>query len=71
MKTLSTVTSAGFVSGAPDQNLMSASVWPGLPVDEYGNPYIQLISGDTIQATFATALTSTAVINIVASCGDF
>lgn len=69
---LSTVTSAGFANGAPPQSLMLSNNWPGLPQDQYGNFYLQLISGDTIQATFATALqTSGAVINIVTSCSDF
>jgi len=68
---LTTVSSAGFANGTPAQNLLSSSVWPGLPLDQYGNPYIQLINGDTLQATYATALTSGDVINIVASCSDF
>lgn len=68
---LTTVLSAGFVSGTAPQSLMSSSVWPGLPADQYGNPYTQLVSGDTIQATFGTALTTSAVINIFTSCSDF
>lgn len=68
---LTSVESAGFANGAPAQNLLSSSVWPGLPIDQYGNPYIQLVSGDTLQATFATSLTTSDVINIVASCSDF
>jgi hypothetical protein len=50
---------------------MSTTLWPGLPVDSDGNPYIILVSGDTLQATFATALTSTDFVNIVAQCADF
>lgn len=61
----------GFANAVPAINPMSAGNWPGLPVDANGNPYIQIISGDTIQATFATALTSTDFINIVAICADF
>jgi hypothetical protein len=68
---LTTTLSAGFATATPPQNMMSASVWPGLPVDQYGNPYLQLNSGDTLQATFATALTSSDLINIVATCSDF
>jgi hypothetical protein len=68
---ITSVESAGFVSGTPAQNLLAAANWPGLPVDEYGNPYVQLITGDTIQATFATSITSTDLINIVTSCSDF
>ena len=68
---ITSVESAGFANATPAQNLTSATNWPGLPVDQYGNPYIQIVSGDTLQATFATNLTSTDLINIVASCSDF
>jgi hypothetical protein len=40
-------------------------------VDSDGNTYIQLISGDTLKATFATALTSADQIEMFASCADF
>ncbi len=63
--------SAGFANGSAAQPIMSSSVWPGLPVDQYGNPYIQLISGDTVQATFATSLTTSAVINLYVVCNDY
>lgn len=68
---LTTVLSAGFANGTAAQPLMSGSVWPGLANDQYGNPFIQLISGDTIQATFATNLTSSTLINLYVTCSDF
>ena len=68
---ITTVSSAGFATGVPGQDLMGSGAWVGLPRDQYGNPYIQLVSGDTLQATFATNLTSSDLINIVASCSDF
>jgi hypothetical protein len=68
---VTTIASAGFVNGTAAQNLMTPSVWPGLPVDSYGNPYVQLVSGDTLQATFATSITSSDVVNLVAVCSDF
>jgi hypothetical protein len=68
---LTSVVNAGFANGAPAQNLMSPTIWPGLPVDSDGNPFIMLASGDTLQATFATALTASAVINLDAVCSDF
>jgi hypothetical protein len=61
----------GFATGVPSISIMSTTLWPGLPVDSDGNPYIILVSGDTLQATFATALTSTDFVNIVAQCADF
>ena len=52
-------------------NAISAINFPGLPVDSDGNPYIQLVSGDTLKATFATALTASDQIEMYASCADF
>lgn len=68
---LTTVSSAGFVSGTPPQALMSATAWPGLPTDSDNNPYFFLVFGDTIQVTFATVLTSTDLVNVVVVCADF
>lgn len=68
---LTTVNNAGFANATPAQNLMANTVWVGLPTDSQGNPYLLLKSGDTIQATFATALTASTLINIYASCADF
>ena len=68
---ITSVESAGFASAVPAQSLLSSVNWPGLPLDQYGNPYLQLVSGDTIQATFATNLTTSDVINLQASCQDF
>jgi len=68
---LTSVSSAGFASGTPAQALMTPAVWPGLPIDGNGNPFMELISGDTIQATFATALTSSDVLNIAVTCTDY
>ena len=68
---VTTVVSAGFVNGTPAQNLLSGAIWAGLPIDGNGNPFLYLASGDTLRATYATSLTSTDLINIVAYCQDF
>jgi hypothetical protein len=68
---ITTASSDGFANAVPAKSLMASGNWPGLPLDQYGNPYLQLISGDTIQATFATALTSTDLINIYVACVDY
>jgi hypothetical protein len=68
---LTSVSNAGFATGTPAQALMASTIWPGLPVGSDGNPYIFIVSGDTIQATFATALTASTVINLQAICADF
>lgn len=61
----------GFANAVPPLNLLSTGNWPGLPVDEKGNPFIQLVTPDTIQATFTTAITSSTFVNLVAFCSDF
>jgi hypothetical protein len=62
----------GFANAVPAINLMSSTNWPGLPIDAWGNPYLILASGDTLQCTFATNLTSSDLINLVAvGGGDF
>jgi hypothetical protein len=61
----------GFVTGIPAKNMMSSANWPGLPLDGNSNPFVYLKSGDTLEATFATALTSTDWINFTSVCVDF
>ena len=68
---ITSVVNAGFANAAGAQNLMSATNWPGLPTDGNANPYFNLVSGDTVQATFATALTASTAINITAACVDY
>jgi len=74
---ITTVAGSGFAAATPSaQSITSvpavAGVWNTLPVDGNGNGYIQLVSGDTIQATFATAFVTTgAVINLRVACNDF
>jgi hypothetical protein len=66
---------AGFVAGVPPVALLTSGpsgVWPGPAVDSDTNSYINLVSGDTLQATFATSITSGDVVNVVASnCADY
>jgi hypothetical protein len=63
---------SGFATGVPSVNLMSGANWTGLPVDSDGNPFIYLPSSSyTLVCTFATALTSTDVLNVQAVVGDF
>ena len=66
-----TVKSAGTSTGVPNQSFLAGFV--GLPVDQYGNNYIQMIYGDTLQVTFATTIGggSSTYISLIASCSDF
>jgi len=61
---------AGFANGTPPVNMLAN--WPGLPLDAAGNPYIFLPSNSTtLEATFATALTTSDQVNIVVVAADF
>lgn len=65
-----TVTTA--VSGAGLYlNQAMFTTWLGLPVDGQGNPYIYLVSGDTIQCTYATAVTAAKAVNVAIYAADF
>lgn len=68
---ITTAVNQGFANGVAAINLFSPTNWPGLPIDTAQNPYLQLASGDTLQGTFATALTASDLINLVASCQDY
>lgn len=66
-----TASNDGYANATPPKPFTSASTWTGLPLDSDGNPYLFLASGDTLQATFATALTSSDKVNLVITCADF
>jgi hypothetical protein len=72
--TVLTVTASGS-SGVwvVPQNMLTSTVWPGLPVDSDGNPYLELNSGETLECTVAstTAITSGDQVDFHASCADF
>lgn len=68
---ITSVSSAGFANATPAQNFMSSANWPGLPVESDGNPFLYMASGDTLQCTFATALTATDLINVIVVAADF
>ena len=61
----------GFINAVPPLAPMVAANWPGLALDAAANPYIAMASGDTLQATFTTALTAATLINVVANCMDY
>lgn len=61
---------AGTVAGTPPINLLDPSVIPGLPVDNDGQPYILLETGDTLQAKSLTTVTAAKAISLTALHGD-
>lgn len=63
---------AGYANGVPPVNFLSTTVWPGLPVDSDGNPYLFLASTlDLLVGTFATAMGAGFQLNMQAVAGDF
>ena len=62
--------SSGYANAAPVVALNTSTVWPGLPTDSDGNPFFFLESGQTLEATFATAFSTAGehvCFNVVAS----
>lgn len=52
-------------------NLFGSSLLPGLPVDNDGQRYMFLESGDTLQASVTVAVTAAKEIDIATIFGDF
>ena len=52
-------------------NLMTTTVWPGLPTDNDGQRYLFLESGDTLQVSFTTQVTAAKEVDVVAVFGNF
>ena len=56
--------------GTTSVNLLSATNAPGLPVDQWGNPFHYLPAGYTVQCTYETAL-SNGYVAVDAQAGEF
>lgn len=70
--TVSVVIGAGNSGTVPSTNLLNNSQLPGLPLDSDGNPYIHLISGDTLTVSALTTVTAAKTITVTAvTVGDF
>lgn len=52
-------------------NLFSATYMPVLPLDSDGNPYLFLISGDSLQISLSAAITGANAATFMAVVGDF
>lgn len=69
--TVSVPIGAGNTSAATNLNMMGPSLVNGFPIDSDGNPYFFLVSGDTLVAFAAVAVTAGKLITLVAVAGDF
>lgn len=52
-------------------NINIFATWTGLPLDQNGNPFLILVSGDTLQCTYATAITSGKFVVVTAMGADY
>jgi tetrahydromethanopterin S-methyltransferase subunit D len=63
---------AGFSGSVVAIDLMNQQNLPGLAIDSDGNPYINLISGDTLTVSSLTTVTAAKAITVTApGVGDF
>lgn len=63
--------SAGNVAGTVPQPLLSTSVMPGASIDGSGNPYLFLMSGDSLMIATTGAVTAAKTIACSATVADF
>ena len=64
--------SSGLDGSTPSVNCLNSGLIPGLPVDNDGQQYLFLVSGDTIQVQLTTSsVTSGKFVNFYAVAGDF
>lgn len=69
--TKSVTIQAGTVTGTPAVNLLDTTVIIGLPTDSDGNPFLYLISGDTLQVKALTTVTAAKYISVHVIAADF
>jgi hypothetical protein len=69
--TITVPASAGNLAGTPAVNLLNPATIVGLPIDSDGNPFLFLISGDTLTVASLTQVTSGQTINVTAIYSDF
>lgn len=63
---------AGNAGTVPSVNALNSAQLPGLPLDSDGNPYIFLISGDTLTVSSLSTVTAAKLITAsVVGVGDF
>jgi len=62
---------SGFDGIVPVTNLMNVTEWPGLPVDNDGQRYFFLESGDTLSVSVTVAVTAAKTIYAISTFGNF
>lgn len=69
--TIAVAITAGTVAGTPAVNLLDSTVIVGIPFDSDGNPFLYLISGDTLTVNSGTTVTTAKAITVHAIASDF
>jgi hypothetical protein len=70
--TISVPIGAGNSGTVPSVNPLNSSQLPGIAVDSDGNPYLHLISGDTLTVSALSTVTAAKLITVTAATvGDF
>lgn len=62
---------SGFDGTVAAVNAINQTIMPSLPIDNDGQPYLFLESGDTLQASFTTQIASGKEADVVAIFGNF
>lgn len=68
---LSVTIAAGSDGAVAAVNLINPTIWPSLPMDNDGQRYFFLQSGDTLQVSFTAQVTAAKEIDVVAVFADF
>lgn len=69
--TLTVPANSGNTGSVVSINALTPGFLAGLPVDADGNPYLLLVSGDTLTVSALTTVTAAKLITAVAMAGDF
>lgn len=62
---------AGTDGAVSSQSMMPLNLYPYLPIDNDGQPYLFLESGDTLQISFTTQVTTAKEVDVCAVFGSF
>lgn len=62
---------SGSDGSAPSVDLINATIWPGLAVDNVTQRFFYLESGDTLQVSFTTQVTAAKEIDVTAVFANF
>ena len=68
---VSVPTLAGTDGSAAAVNALNTTIMPGLPRDNDGQPYILLVSGDTLEIKSTTTVTAGKTVSATCIHGDF